>query len=899
MTSIPARRRFLPSKTCLKCLVPFVAAAALSGCVTFDLGGSGEQSATTATTAAPAAPITYDDPFYKPLNGIDLSKYSRTDDGLLKIATKGDYDFLMTDPGHPYLIYELPAGFDQFRNGWYRHTSLRRPFEFSGYMFRWHSNMSDPAPYIGRLTMAGDDGSKFTASGSFSALIYEKTFFGDTEDSRRIFKEGMVKDYDPSGQVERQFYTVNISGDYYLHDGSFSWDSIYEYTFRPVDIRPASGNRKAVRDYFASGFSQIEFELPTPETVAKNIWNDGRAIYTHEYSLYQLLQERKIDPSNLLLKPFAYKDAGEVRSLTNGSEGPLNSYRRALVRDGQSAFIYSYLTNKTYVQTYGTKGVNPQPVLTLPSIKEMVATARLKANQSCMGKTDGMVVLTGVCDPKAPVFPLTVLTEPVKGEFLLNVFSSADRRSSYYLKKVKASNYRVVAWNAEKPLSDVAMQPAQTMALLSTGKDAVMTAFVTHGEDAKTCAAIADAIAKAEETLKTDPKVDARLKSFEKEMDEKWSTSNPQLLTEIDRGRSPVKSFENDVLFHLRIVSGDISSRIETLKKYQNVSNSVCQPDQKRIADLLAALEEYGKNLAATRHDIDEAYYDDLEDYTKQLQDMNDRVRGMERQQQAAAWNQMVANSQASLNASIASLQHMGTRIQRQNNAIMQRGIAKQKLKEKQEREKTYANINSGSKAYFASHSGPAVEQKTAAADGSAATAAGDGKASNAMKAEGATAKTAETATQAAGKTTEVASNNKAATTTSSVPKKEVKGPGGAAVCVANTRNVNNNRTDIGYVLYYAHDVTPFAAETEARKLYAEQYSGLPSCSKSDETSLGAIVVVVWEGEDDKGGHLKVYGKGFGTSTDAAEKDAAHDLTLNNWFWRAEKGYRIVYAKQY
>jgi hypothetical protein len=125
-------------------------------------------------------------------------------------------------------------------------------------------------------------------------------------------------------------------------------------------------------------------------------------------------------------------------------------------------------------------------------------------------------------------------------------------------------------------------------------------------------------------------------------------------------------------------------------------------------------------------------------------------------------------------------------------------------------------------------------------------------------------------------------------------------GPGGAAVCVATERNANNTPTDVAY--YYAYDphITSLKADKLARQRYGAEHSGTPHCMHNGESQIGALVVIEWDGKDDKGATIRLYGLGFGTSTDRAERDAVDELRTNrNWEATSKVRYRIVYAKQY
>lgn len=121
-------------------------------------------------------------------------------------------------------------------------------------------------------------------------------------------------------------------------------------------------------------------------------------------------------------------------------------------------------------------------------------------------------------------------------------------------------------------------------------------------------------------------------------------------------------------------------------------------------------------------------------------------------------------------------------------------------------------------------------------------------------------------------------------------------GSGGAAICIAVTRKNDN---DLAYYYSYGRNITQYVAEAQARKRLSTEYSTTPSCTRSDENRVGALVVIAWQGTDDSGITVRTYGMGFGRSTGEAERQAVKNLSNRNWNWTRAKGYRVVFAKQY
>jgi len=868
------------------------------------------------------------DPMYRTLNGMDLSQYKRAGDGLLLIASIGQFDLLLTEPGTSYTVYGHVTGIYARRGGLSAYDdSVFSPMgvaaHFSGYMLRWKRNKDNPVPLIGRLAITGMIGEqKLVATGVFDYQIFSKPFLSEAPASVMFMREGLLTFTDQSGRIADKRYQVNR---YSMYGDAFH--SFEEDTDRSVLVDPKAGDdstnknswvSETYTNSWASALPEFEFVLPRPGRVvaaigdAKHYHYDrvhDRALWARDYSLGKLLAQRKIDADHLLLTPFgAVRDRDDVSYDSN----KIRRRGRASVYAGQSAFVYSYKTDKTYLHPYSEHMYKDAPVLTLPSLKDIVINGQLSVNQQCMGKTDGMVVLSGQCDPEAPGFPLTVMTQLSADQFIINVWSDINRRSTYLLTGARFPKNDFYRWTVDAFMVDKPVKPSATLAALKTGKDPFsdkLVAFASQGQEKQICEKQAVAVRNAEKALHFKPGIKSSLEDYERRYKRDWANLGKAVDEFIRNSHhsSPEWDFEKIVWDDLSKMKKDVGQRLDALKRYQHVHNSVCQPDSKRMTQLVSALESFYKDLSSSMKQIDKAYYTPAVERTKEIRVMASRVEEAKRQyNQQMAISQLMSNLQASMQSDLRARRAAAA------------SIARSMRESREAVDAQIADVRERNEAYFANRTPVVtapqtgvirpVAMPTHSLDLSAqgrvypggrkpnrlglkdalAQAEAKTKRLRRLSVAGASAPAAAGAAD-----TTPGATARARNTTSK------QGTGGAAICVASKRNTNNVSTDLAYFYSYGRDITELAADAQARKLYSAEYSSVPSCMRSDDSHVGALVVIVWEGTDYSGAKLRTYGMGFGRSTGEAEKGAVNNLADRNWDWTNSMGYRVVYAKQY
>jgi len=628
-----------------------------------------------------AAPVSnnFKDPLYHPLNNVDLSQYKRVDDGLLFIAHKKNYDLFLTEPGKPYKVSKFYfEGIKTFKTDQF--------MKFSGYMVRWKKNREEAVPYIGRLISPSDDGRKVVYEGTFLATQFKSELFGETQTSPKVLLEGFETEYDASGRIVAKDYKITSYASRWFGIGrsrEYHYRSITQRTSREVVLAPATKDRAAVTTR-GTGLPQFEFVLPKPRQVAEKMLNRERALFARQYSLYDLLKQRKINPDHLLLKPFDPEE-GEY----NGHKFRYKTYAR--VSSGQSAFLYSPMTDHSYLLPHpGEHHRNHSPILTLPSLRDIITNGQLAVNQQCLGKTEGMVVLTGQCDPERPGFPLTVLTQLSPKQFIINVWSDIDRRSTYLLTGSKFPKEAFYRWAVDAFMVDETVEPEATLTALATGEDAFsekLVAFANRGQDQQVCDQMATAVKNAEEALRFNPQIDRRLSDYESQLEIWTHTSVAVYKIKRNPSYTPVTTFEKMVWNDLVSMERDIGQRLDTLKRYSNVSNSACQADPQRMDELVSAVSGFRQNLRDSMDKLEETYYD-------QAIALKDALFSLaERQEQArkdAAMAQFLSKLRTSLNADLNARQA-------QSNSIMRSMIASRKAVDAQ-----IAEVKARNATYFA-----------------------------------------------------------------------------------------------------------------------------------------------------------------------------------------------------
>ena len=621
------------------------------------------------TTAEIAAPKPVKLPtelgrIYKTLDGIDLSHYKRIEDGLLLIGTIGEYDLLLTEPGKPYMLYGNMKGLYARK---YSISSYDEVFSslqvnyYSGYMYRWHENKDNPVPILGRLTTRGKGGYLRVADGSFDFIIFAKQFFSSTPSNQAIMTKGLLTFIDGSGHIVDKRYQLNR----YSHlnnpytPGIFNHEE--ESTDREVMI-DSKANDDREKFIFASGLPQFDFLLPKPEPLltllrGKKSWHyiQKYVFFSDVFSLRKLFAQKKINANKLQIP----KSFWVIKDRNTYYDG--NFMRRFFVPWGESAFVYSYKTNKTYLDSYEPKKGYQPPVLTLPSLKEIVTNGQLSVNQQCMGKSDGMVVLSGQCDPEAPSFPLTVMTELSNYQFIINVWSSVNHRSVYLLTGVESPEKKFYHWIVDAFMVNKIVKPTATMAILTTGKDSFsdkLIAFANQGEEKQICEKQALAVSNAEKALQIKLRINSSLKNYERNYQRDWANF-PRAVDQFIRNShhsTPTRDFEHDVWNDLSEKKQNVKQHLDMIKRYQNVNNSVCQPNSERMTQLVSALDTFYKDLSSSMKQLSDTYYIKAIDYTKKIRNMAYRIEAAKKQyNQQMAISQFMNNLKSSMQSDLAT----------------------------------------------------------------------------------------------------------------------------------------------------------------------------------------------------------------------------------------------------
>lgn len=121
----------------------------------------------------------------------------------------------------------------------------------------------------------------------------------------------------------------------------------------------------------------------------------------------------------------------------------------------------------------------------------------------------------------------------------------------------------------------------------------------------------------------------------------------------------------------------------------------------------------------------------------------------------------------------------------------------------------------------------------------------------------------------------------------------------GVAICIAYERNPTRLSTDIEYFLRYGGgpDVDGRDVNRAARQDSREKYGNrTPHCRNSGRELLaGGYYVVVKSGrtKDYAGAALNRWGFGYGSSPDAAVRDALEHLRTRDWSWTQQHGYSV------
>ncbi|MBW2942466.1 hypothetical protein [Zhongshania aquimaris] len=836
------------------------------------------------TAPLPAAPATtginYEDPLFQPLSGIDLSQYKSAGDGLLLIGRKGEYELLLTEPGARYEVYRDTAGAPGPKG---------RKF-YSGYLLRWKKNQGEPMPYIGRLTMYGKDGSRAVYTGAFSALYYEEHWLSQTLANARLFKQGIEERYDSAKVLTRKRYLINRYHTYYnKYDEYRDYLASTELTDRKILLTSAEGKKRAIYTE-VSGLPGFEFVLPAPEQLTSLAsWKTDRGLFTREYSLFDLFKSRGINADRLLLRPF---EPTQTKSNVYETTGP----RHAWINKGQSAFVYSAMTGKTYLQAY-----QKAPALTLPELKEIVINGQLSVNQQCLGKTQGMVVLSGQCDPNTPQFPLTVMTQLSATQYVINVWSDIDRRSVYLLTGGQFPKEEFYRWSVDAFMIEQAVESEVTLTALATGKDSFsdkLVQFASQGRDQQSCSKMVAAVTDAEKALSFDPDIERRLSKYEYVLDDFWGDMGAAI-NRISVKHTPVTDFKEYVWDDLVGMEKDVAQRLDTLNRYKDVNNSACQPDSESMGQLVTALSDFKQDLSDLLDQLDRSYYKQASDLSNDIYYWSNRLEEAKRN---AALAQFLGKLQSSLNAD-----RVAKKAQRES---MDRSIAAARKSVDDQ----IADVKARNAVYLASqHSVVKQPANTiivpvAMPSKSLDTTGGgsvyiNGKVSNRLSTKDAIAqaqaKTKRLEDERQANVMGAGSSSVAAAAASVVNTTKGGGDGGAAVCVATGRNGNNINTDLAYVYTFDRNITPLKADGLARQLHAAEHNTTPSCERNDANQIGALVVVVWQGKDYSGATKRTYGMGFGQSIGAAELDAVKNLANRNWSWSSSMGYKVEFAKQY
>ncbi len=862
-----------------KILFPFIAVV-LAAC---NPPSSTKPSETTAQSTKSQA---YSDPFYAPLNGVSLSQYDKEGDGLLRVAEKKDFDLLLTLPGQTAVVDTRGIA----SLGLEKKTLYKQRFE--GYLRRWDKR-SDPMPYLGRLTIQQNSGRKTVVTGSFWSRIYEGKVFGASHPNLGALREGFIEQYDRQGHLVSRQYHINRFYWTYLSLSKESYASSFNYyTQRRLPFIEKETGREP---YYGTSLPQYEFVLPKPAALVK-VFPDSpeRSAFIHEYSLAKALKGKQIYTKHLLIQPPvpAYLGRGRGFGSSFTKRDPNRKYHSQ-----ESPFVRDLITETTYLQSYNRS----TPVLTLPSYQKMIATINQPENATCMGKTKGVAVLTGRCDAKAPVFPLTVLTQMPNDQFLINVWTDANKRSTYLLSGTRDLKKNYYKWSVDAFMIEKPFSTEETLQALSTGQDSTsvqLAGFAETKQDQLACRKMARAVQSAESALKGSMKLEEKLDSYERNVDiwddTGWAVDN------IKSNYSPTALFKSTVWDDSVQFEKDFKQTAQRFAQNKNVNNSVCQADTARMAELTAALNARSKQISDTLDRLNDTYYAQARQRTSDIYALRGRLKEAKQQM---AMNQFITK----MNQSFAR----DEAYRRKERAEMDRAVQRSKDSVKAQ----IADVQARNKAYF-SNQKPAYTQSTPmvvpvklpnrSLDTTTVAKAPQPKSSARLSTkdaiEQAKAKTeslnqpvdvAQVGTSGSG--ADKASEAQGGASGSSVRR----GDGGAAMCAVSSRNDSDTVTDKAYYYHYGRTISPLQAEKAVRKKLPDQYSEVPSCWRNKEGQVGAMVVIVYGGKDSKGTLYQRYGMGFGQSVDAAEVDAVKNLKMRDWNWTTAKGYKVVFSKQY
>ncbi len=862
-----------------KILFPFIAIV-LAAC------NSPSETKPSETSAKASKSNAYTDPFYAPLNGVSLSQYENEGGGLLKVTEKNDFDLLLTSPGTTTVVDTRGIA----SLGLEKKTLYKQRFE--GYLQRWYKR-SDPMPYLGRLTIQQHSGRKTVVTGSFWSRIYEGKVFGASHPNLGALREGFIEQYDRQGHLVSRQYHINRFYWTYLSLANESYASSFKYyTQRRLTFIEKETGQKP---YYGTLLPQYEFVLPKPAALVKVFPGDPkRSSYIHEESLAKALKGKQIYTKHLLIRPPvpAYLGRGSGFGSSFTKRDPNRKYHSQ-----ESPFVRDLITETTYLQSYNRN----TPVLTLPSYQKMIATINQPENAACMGKTKGVAVLTGRCDAKAPVFPLTVLTQMPNDQFLINVWTDANKRSTYLLSGARDLERGYYKWSVDAFMIEKPFSTKETMQALSTGKDSTsvqLAGFAETKQDQLACRKMVQAVQSAENALQGSMRLEEKLDSYERNVDiwdnMGWAVEN------IKSDYSPSALFKSTVWDDSVQFEKDFKQTVQRFTQNKNVNNSVCQADKARMDELTAALNARSKQISDTLDRLNDTYYAQARQRTSDIYALRGRLKEAKQQM---AMNQFITK----MNQSFARDEAYRRKERAEMDLAVQRSkdSVKAQIAEVQARNKAYFD---NQKPVYTQSIPVVVPVKLPNRSLDTTTVAkapqpkSDSRLSTKEAIEQAKAKT-ESLNQPvdvsqAGKNG--AGVDKAPEASGAASESSVRrGDGGAAMCAVANRNSTNTPSDEAYYYHYGRTISPLQADKDVRKKLPDHYSEVPSCWRNKEGQVGAMVVVVYGGEDSKGTPYQRYGMGFGQSVDAAEVDAVKNLKMRDWNWTTAKGYQVVFSKKY
>jgi len=861
-----------------KILFPFIAVV-LAAC------NSPSETKPSGTSAKASKSNAHTDPFYAPLNGVPLSQYENEGGGLLKVTEKNDFDLLLTSPGTTTVVDTR----GMVSLGLERGTLYKQRFE--GYLWRWHKR-SDPMPYLGRLTIQQKSGRKTVITGSFWARFYEGKVFGSSPANLGTLREGFVEKYDRKGRlVSREYHVYRYSWRYSSLMKRSNASSYKYYTQRRL---PFIEKETGQKPYYGSMLPQYEFVLPKPQVLVKAFPDDPkRSSYIREESLAKALKAKQIYPRHLLITPPkpAYLGRYDLSGRTTKRDPNRKYY------SWESPFVRDLITETTYLQSYNRN----TPVLTLPSYQKMVATIQQPENAVCMGKTRGVAVLTGRCDAKAPVFPLTVLTQMPNDQFLINVWTDANKRSTYLLSGTRDLERGYYKWSVDAFMIEKPFSTKETMQALSTGKDSTsvqLAGFAETKQDQLACRKMVQAVQSAENALQGSMRLEEKLDSYERNVDiwdnMGWAVEN------IKSDYSPSALFKSTVWDDSVQFEKDFKQTVQRFTQNKNVNNSVCQADKARMEELTAALNARSKQISNTLDRLNDTYYAQAQKKTREIYTWRGRLKEAKQQM---AMNQLITK----MNQSFAK----DEAYRRKERAEMDLAVQRSKDSVKAQ----IAEVQARNKAYFDNQK-PVYTQSipvvvpvklpNRSLDTTTVAKAPQPESNSRLSTKEAIEQ-AKAKTESLNQPVDVAQAGKNGAGADKAPEASGaasessvrRGDGGAAMCAVANRNSTNTPSDEAYYYHYGRTISPLQADKDVRKKLPDHYSEVPSCWRNKEGQVGAMVVVVYGGEDSKGTPYQRYGMGFGQSVDAAEVDAVKNLKMRDWNWTTAKGYQVVFSKKY